>query len=112
MINLKIVDIFKALADENRIKIIKMLACCDMCVCDICGNLNLSQPAVSHHLKILSDSGLLNTTRKGKWIYYSLNRETFNSLQNEIDILLTKPAECPYKKYDCECSGIFYDVVE
>ncbi|MBZ4663117.1 MAG: winged helix-turn-helix transcriptional regulator [Caloramator sp.] len=103
MINLKLVDILKALSDENRIKIIKMLSCCDMCVCDICDNLNLSQPAVSHHLKILSDAGILNTQRKGKWIFYSINRDTFDYLQNEITKLLEKPIECPYKMYDCNC---------
>lgn len=101
---LNIVDVCKALSDENRIKIVKMLACCDMCVCDICGNLNLSQPAVSHHLKILSDAGLLKTERKGKWIYYSLKNEMFEQLREELVALTKKPKECPFRKYDCECS--------
>lgn len=100
---LNIVDVCKALSDENRIKIIKMLACCDMCVCDICGNLNLSQPAVSHHLKILSDAGLLKTERKGKWIYYSIKSEIFEQLRAEISLLIEKPKVCPFRKYDCEC---------
>lgn len=100
---LNIVDVCKALSDENRIKIVKMLACCDMCVCDICGNLNLSQPAVSHHLKILSDAGLLKTERRGKWIYYSIISEMFDKLREEIGLLIVKPKECPYRKYDCDC---------
>ncbi|WDC83914.1 metalloregulator ArsR/SmtB family transcription factor [Caloramator sp. mosi_1] len=78
MINLELVDILKALSDENMIKIIKMLACCDMCVCDICSNLNLSQPAVSHHLKILSDAELLSTQRRGKWIFIQLTGKPLN----------------------------------
>lgn len=102
MIILKIVDVFKALADENRIKIVKMLSYCDMCVCDICGNLDLSQPAVSHHLKILSDCGLLSTERKGKWIYYSINLDVVKEFQQEVGVLFEKSQECNYKKFPCE----------
>lgn len=99
---MKLIDAFKALGDENRLKIIKMLACYDMCVCDICNNLELSQPAVSHHLKILSDSELLITKRQGKWIYYSINQDAFNLVKGGLDEIFLKPNDCShYVKTDC-----------
>ncbi|EYE88135.1 ArsR family transcriptional regulator [Fervidicella metallireducens AeB] len=106
---LDLVDILKAMSDENRIKIIKMLVCCDMCVCDICDNLELSQPAVSHHLKILSDANLVNTKRQGKWIYYSLNKEKFDELNQELLELIKKPAVCNYRKSTCNCQQYTVD---
>lgn len=98
---MKLFDVFKALGDENRVKIVKMLACSDMCVCDICKNLELSQPAVSHHLKVLSDSELLTTKRQGKWIYYSINYDFFNELKDELENLIKKPEKCDYIKTGC-----------
>lgn len=102
MINLNLADILKALSDENRLKIVKMLNCGDMCVCDICENLDLSQPAVSHHLKLLSDAELLNTKRQGKWIYYSVNRPKFEELQDQVKNLTVKPENCDLKILGCE----------
>jgi ArsR family transcriptional regulator len=54
------VEIFKALSDENRITIFKLLTCGELCVCDILENLNLSQSTVSHHLKVLYQAGLIH----------------------------------------------------
>jgi ArsR family transcriptional regulator, arsenate/arsenite/antimonite-responsive transcriptional repressor len=96
-----LVEMLKALSDDNRLKIVKMLSCGDMCVCDICENLELSQPAVSHHLKILSDAGLLNTKRDGKWIYYSINKEGFSSLNVQMKELVQKRDDCNFMKTDC-----------
>lgn len=57
-----------------------MLAEQEMCVCEIIDKLGMSQPAVSHHLKILKHANLVNDTREGKWIYYSLNENVFDSI--------------------------------
>ena len=67
--------VFKALADPNRLRllsIIKAESSGETCVCDLIGPLDLSQPTVSHHLRILVDAGLLNREKRGTWAYYSL----------------------------------------
>ncbi|RII43811.1 ArsR family transcriptional regulator [Galactobacter valiniphilus] len=66
---------FKALADPNRLKILSIVSSSagdEACVCDIQEPLNLGQPTVSHHLKILVDAGLLSREKRGVWAYYSV----------------------------------------
>lgn len=63
---------FKALADETRIKILKLLSLRRMCVCEIMVALNLTQPTASHHLRILENAGIVKDEREGKWIFYSI----------------------------------------
>ena len=80
----KIAEFYKALGDETRLKIIQMLSEQEMCVCEIIDKLDMSQPAISHHLKILRQAGIVKDSREGKWIYYSLNGEVFPDVfQNE-----------------------------
>ena len=72
-------SIFKAMGDPVRIQVIKMLAANgEMCVCRITSELNMTQPAVSHHLALLKNAGLVNAVKKGQWSYYSLCRETLS----------------------------------
>lgn len=66
---------FKALGDETRLGLMMAVAASDgaeACVCDLTPNTGLAQSTVSHHLKMLVDSGLLERTQRGKWAYYSL----------------------------------------
>ncbi len=70
-------DFLKLLADETRLKIIMMLSRRDMCVCQIMAELNMSQPAVSHHLRILKKSGIVQDDKDGRWVFYSLHKEAF-----------------------------------
>jgi ArsR family transcriptional regulator, arsenate/arsenite/antimonite-responsive transcriptional repressor len=68
-------QVFKALADPNRLRllsIVKAGASGEACVCDLTEPLDLGQPTVSHHLKILVDTGLLRREKRGTWAYYSL----------------------------------------
>ena len=76
----KIAEFYKALGDEVRLKILHILSEREMCVCEIIDRLDMSQPAVSHHLKILRQAGLVNDSRDGKWIYYSLNGNVFKEV--------------------------------
>ena len=76
----KIAEFHKALGDEVRLKILHMLTEREMCVCEIIDRLDMSQPAVSHHLKILRQVGLVKDSRDGKWIYYSLNGSVFREV--------------------------------
>jgi len=63
---------FKALSDEKRIRILKLLTIREMCVCELMIALDTTQPNLSHHLKILENQGLVNRRKEGKWAYYSL----------------------------------------
>ncbi|RAP77793.1 ArsR/SmtB family transcription factor [Paenibacillus montanisoli] len=68
-------DQFKMLGDKTRLTILAMLKEGALCVCDLVGFLETSQPNVSQHLRKLKDAGLVHETRKGQWIYYSLQIE-------------------------------------
>jgi ArsR family transcriptional regulator len=80
--------VFKALADPHRVKIINLLAISPdpVCVCEFTEPLGLSQPTVSHHLKKLVQTGLLEREQRGTWAYYSLNRDTLGRLAATLDL--------------------------
>jgi ArsR family transcriptional regulator len=71
---------FKALGDETRIEIIDMLKFGKMCACKILEKFEITQPTLSYHMKILTDSGLVFVEKEGIWNYYSLNIELLNNL--------------------------------
>lgn len=70
------VKIFKALGDSNRYRIVKMLEQRSLCVCEITEVLKLAPSTVSKHLSILKEAGLIEDTKKGKWVYYHLLKES------------------------------------
>jgi len=65
-------EYYKALSDEKRLLIVRLLGFREMCVCELTGALGVSQPNLSHHIKKLEQAGLVKSDRRGKWIYYSL----------------------------------------
>jgi ArsR family transcriptional regulator len=69
----ELTSIFKALSDETRLRIIKLLEEGELCVCDITTALDLVQPKISFHLSALKEAGLIKDRKQGKWIHYSLN---------------------------------------
>src|SRR6476620_3574384 len=76
---------FKALADPTRVAIVSRLACCDeCCVCDLTATFDLSQPTVSHHLRVLRDAGLVESTRRGTWAYYRVVPDTLGALADAL----------------------------
>lgn len=76
-------EIFKALGDETRTKILYLLAHQELCVCDLASVLNMSLPAISHHLRLLKMLRLVRYRRDGKMVYYSLDDEHVLSLIRE-----------------------------
>ena len=73
---------FKALADPTRVAIVNRLAAADeCCVCDLNDAFDLSQPTISHHLRILRDAGLVESTRRGTWAFYRLVPEAMDELR-------------------------------
>jgi len=72
---------FKALADPTRVGIVNRLAAAsEVCVCDLTSVFDLSQPTVSHHLKVLRDAGLVDSERRGLWAYYYVIPDTLEEL--------------------------------
>ena len=78
--------VFKALSDPIRLRILEFLRrpdaeCCSVedrvCACDLEGLLGLSQPTVSHHMKILVQAGLVSSEKSGRWVYYRIDRPAF-----------------------------------
>jgi ArsR family transcriptional regulator len=80
--------LFKALADPARVKIVNLLATSEapVCACELIPPLGLAQATVSHHLKKLTDVGLLAREQRGKWAYFSLNTEALAKLESLIRI--------------------------
>jgi ArsR family transcriptional regulator, arsenate/arsenite/antimonite-responsive transcriptional repressor len=80
--------LFKALADPARVKIVNLLASSagPVCACEFEPSLGLSQPTVSHHLKRLTDAGLLEREQRGKWAYFSINPEAAGQLAGLVDL--------------------------
>jgi ArsR family transcriptional regulator len=79
------VKVFKALGDPTRLKIIKMLSCCEKCVCEIMPSTGKSQPTTSAHLKILREAGLLKSRKEGLSVYYRLADEAVRELIKVVE---------------------------
>ena len=71
----KAASVFKAFCDENRVRILKLLQSGEKCACVLLDDLHISQPTLSHHMKILCDSGVVLGRKEGKWTYYSISPE-------------------------------------
>ncbi|MEM2850997.1 MAG: metalloregulator ArsR/SmtB family transcription factor [Candidatus Bathyarchaeia archaeon] len=81
-------ELFKALADPTRGKILALLGVRKMCVCEIMVALDLTQPTASHHLGILERVGLIKDERVGKWIFYSIANPELTKLIQKIKSLI------------------------
>lgn len=68
-------NIFKAFCDENRIRILQLLQGGEKCACMLLEEMNITQPTLSHHMKILCDSGIVTGRKEGKWMHYSISSE-------------------------------------
>jgi ArsR family transcriptional regulator len=79
----QVAPLLKALADPVRLRLISLIAsgpCGEACVCDLTGAFDLSQPTISHHLKVLHDAGLLDRDKRGVWVWYRARTEALASL--------------------------------
>lgn len=78
---------FKALADPTRVRLISLIAATEggeACICDLTEPVALSQPTVSHHMKLLLDAGLVTRDQRGKWAYYRVVPETLRSIAEAL----------------------------
>jgi ArsR family transcriptional regulator len=79
----RIAPLLKAIADPVRLRLLSLVAAHDggeACVCDLNDAFDLSQPTISHHLKVLHESGLLERSKRGVWVYYRVHREALTDL--------------------------------
>ena len=81
--------IFKAFCDENRIRIIKLLRLGEKCACQLLEEINVTQPTLSHHMKILCDSEIVVGRKEGKWTYYSISEKGVEQAKECLRILTT-----------------------
>ena len=90
----RLVTIFKALADATRLEILHLVGAQTgaICVCDIVDRFDLSQPTISHHLRVLREAGLLRTSKIGIWAFYELEAEAKDLLDEAAALLAAKPA--------------------
>lgn len=89
--------IFKALCDENRICILKLLRTGEKCGCRLLEELNVTQPTLSHHMKILCDSGIVVGRKEGKWTHYSISSERAEHATECLKALTTIDVKCEDK---------------
>jgi ArsR family transcriptional regulator, arsenate/arsenite/antimonite-responsive transcriptional repressor len=79
--------VFRALGDPARVRLLSMVASAadqEACVCDLIPGLDLSQPTVSHHLKVLHEAGLLDRERRGSWVYYRLRPDALAAIGKAV----------------------------
>ena len=77
--------ICKALGDSNRLQIVQMLSEGEKCGCKLLEAFKITQPTLSHHKRILTECGLVNARKEGKWSHYSLNCETLKEYKQFIE---------------------------
>ncbi|MDV3426743.1 MAG: metalloregulator ArsR/SmtB family transcription factor [Bacillota bacterium] len=102
------VPVFKALADEIRLKIVDMLSCGEMCACDILDFFNITQPTLSYHMKILTDCEIVKARKDGSWMKYSLNLLKFDTFLKFVKDISEDSDDCICKNLencskDCKC---------
>jgi len=85
--------LFKALGEPTRLKIIKLLAARELCVCDLEDIMQISQPRISQHLKVLKHAGLVNERKEGQRRICSLNKELLDNTINAFTEYIIKPLE-------------------
>ena len=96
----KVAAMFKALGDENRIRILKLLRGGEKCACKLLEELNICQPTLSHHMKIVWDAGIVAGRREGKWMHYSICCDGVKHIRRILQELLSSDDHIPK---NCNC---------
>lgn len=99
------IAILKALSDANRLQIVDMLSCGELCACRLLEHFRITQPTLSHHMKVLTDCGLVTARKDGVWMHYSLNRERIEDFISFLRLLTGE-------KENCICNHPLEDVPE
>ena len=86
--------ILKAISDPKRLRIVDMLSCGELCACKILEAFHITQPTLSHDMKVLIEADVVHVRREGKNIYYSLNQECLSSFENTLHDITTQKENC------------------
>jgi ArsR family transcriptional regulator len=86
--------VFKALADETRLKIVEILSCGELCACDILESFQITQPTLSYHMKILTDSGIVISRKEGSWVRYHNNEALIIAVKQFWNQITTAQEDC------------------
>ena len=89
------VEVFRALGDATRLDVFRLIASRrePICVCEITPRFAVSQPTISHHLRVLREAGLVTATRRGVWAYYEANPEGVEAARSLLDAVLPEAAK-------------------
>jgi DNA-binding transcriptional ArsR family regulator len=94
----RLVTMFRALGDPTRLEVLRLIAAQPepLCVCDVVSQFNVSQPTISHHLKVLREAGLVVVSRRGTWAYYAVDPRGLEALRSVSDQLVPKEVASVY----------------
>ena len=88
------IKLLKALGEVNRLKIVDMLSSGEKCACIILESFHFTQPTLSHHMKVLMDSGIVKCRKEGTWMYYSLDIELCDNFMRFLNSILSNDKKC------------------
>jgi ArsR family transcriptional regulator len=86
--------VLKALSDPKRLQIVDMLSCGELCACVILESFHITQPTLSHDMKVLAEAGIVNFRREGKNIYYSLNKRMLLQINQTLGKMFEEKLDC------------------
>ena len=92
--------LFKAFCDENRLQILSLLQNGEKCACKLLEEMQITQPTLSHHMKILCDAGIVVARKEGKWMHYSISEDGIQNVKEYLDTL----DKCSCNEKSC-CKG-------
>lgn len=81
----RVAVMFKAFCDENRLQILELLRSGERCACNILEEMHITQPTLSHHMKILCDAGIVTGRKEGKWMHYSISSEGMEEVKECLE---------------------------
>jgi|SRR3954447_3296426 ArsR family transcriptional regulator, arsenate/arsenite/antimonite-responsive transcriptional repressor len=87
----RLARVFRALGDRHRVRLLSLIAAADggeACICDLTAPVGLSQPTVSHHMKLLAEAGLVTRDQRGKWAYYRVAPEALLALSDSLRVTI------------------------
>ncbi len=86
--------ILKAISDPKRLRIVDMLSCGELCACEILEAFQITQPTLSHDMKVLIAANVVTDRKEGKNIYYALNKRYLDTFQDTLERIFMKKADC------------------
>lgn len=103
MKNNEIAKIFKALGDERRIEILHILVHGEKCACNLLDELAITQPTLSHHMKILCEAGIVQARKEGKWTHYSVSKDGSDIVRELVESIVV--CDEREQKVTCSCGN-------